>query len=313
MKLENNEINILVLGDIMLDHYIYCESKSIEKEAQIPLFKEVYNNYMLGGAGNIINILHHLGVNVITCLTYDNPILNTLMSDVCPGFYYTKKSYNPVIRTKYESIDLNTLIFSIIDENITSVDFTSVIDDLNKLESKIDCIIISDHGKGTINGYYNVFSMLQELFNDKPVFIDPYPKNINLYDNCHIIFPNDDEYNEIISHKYCSMCFDNIRYTIKTMGKFGMELLNARHDMLHFQSSKEYNIFNKHSAKDMLISIMAVCHALYNKYGKYNKVNNTISIIDHMKISEKCIHYIIKRLSGSYLPRSNFNRIIKKY
>ena len=61
------DVNILVIGDIMLDEYIVGEVERISPEAPVPIVK-VKNRYStLGGAGNVVRNIRQLGAKV-TCI-----------------------------------------------------------------------------------------------------------------------------------------------------------------------------------------------------------------------------------------------------
>src|SRR5690606_6067908 len=53
--------NIIVIGDIMVDHYIYGKCDRISPEAPVPVVNFNQEQYTLGGAGNVIKNLYALG------------------------------------------------------------------------------------------------------------------------------------------------------------------------------------------------------------------------------------------------------------
>ena len=57
-------MNILVIGDIILDTYQYCITKRIAAEAYIPVYKTYKTEYILGGAANVASNFKNLGHNV---------------------------------------------------------------------------------------------------------------------------------------------------------------------------------------------------------------------------------------------------------
>ena len=71
--IEMNNISVLVLGDIMLDHFIYGTVERISPEAPVPVVNVRKESDILGGCGNIINNLFNIGVsiNVISVLGGD--------------------------------------------------------------------------------------------------------------------------------------------------------------------------------------------------------------------------------------------------
>ena len=63
IKIKNEKPNILIIGDIMIDKYIYCNINSFSKEASIPILNVFNVDYRLGGAANVCNNIKKLYYN----------------------------------------------------------------------------------------------------------------------------------------------------------------------------------------------------------------------------------------------------------
>ena len=61
-KILNKNPKILVIGDLMLDRYIFGETTRISPEAPVPVVKFSNEKFMLGGCGNVVRNLDNLGV-----------------------------------------------------------------------------------------------------------------------------------------------------------------------------------------------------------------------------------------------------------
>jgi D-beta-D-heptose 7-phosphate kinase/D-beta-D-heptose 1-phosphate adenosyltransferase len=58
---------ILVVGDIVLDHYIWGKVSRISPEAPVPVVNVTRESLLLGGASNVVNNIHALGGAVSVC------------------------------------------------------------------------------------------------------------------------------------------------------------------------------------------------------------------------------------------------------
>ena len=58
-------MKVLVVGDFMIDHYLWGKSDRISPEAPVPVVEIIKEEDRLGGAGNVVNNLLALGANVI--------------------------------------------------------------------------------------------------------------------------------------------------------------------------------------------------------------------------------------------------------
>ena len=66
MNLNNKSQNkTLVIGDLMLDHYMFCSCERISPEAPVPVANLLMEEWKLGGAANVANNLVQLGVDVL--------------------------------------------------------------------------------------------------------------------------------------------------------------------------------------------------------------------------------------------------------
>jgi D-beta-D-heptose 7-phosphate kinase/D-beta-D-heptose 1-phosphate adenosyltransferase len=62
--LKNNKPNILVIGDLMIDHYLWGSCERISPEAPVQVVDIAKETSVLGGAGNVISNLKTLGAHV---------------------------------------------------------------------------------------------------------------------------------------------------------------------------------------------------------------------------------------------------------
>ncbi len=86
INLQDQTPKILVIGDLMIDHYLWGSCERISPEAPVQVVNVGSESTLLGGAGNVINNLNALGaqVDVISvlggCEISDE--LKTLLSDI---------------------------------------------------------------------------------------------------------------------------------------------------------------------------------------------------------------------------------------
>ena len=64
IKLQGKSPKILVIGDLMIDHYLWGSSERISPESPVPIVNIDNESLLLGGAGNVINNLKSLGAKI---------------------------------------------------------------------------------------------------------------------------------------------------------------------------------------------------------------------------------------------------------
>src|SRR5262245_46986683 len=61
------QVRVLVIGDLMLDRYIWKKVERISPEAPVPVVRVTRESLHAGDAGNVVTNIHALGGTVVTC------------------------------------------------------------------------------------------------------------------------------------------------------------------------------------------------------------------------------------------------------
>jgi D-beta-D-heptose 7-phosphate kinase/D-beta-D-heptose 1-phosphate adenosyltransferase len=258
-------MNILVLGDIMLDINYTCNVTRNAPEAQIPIYEIQKIKYILGGSGNVAQNLNNLRTNVeiITILgddIYGKKIQDMLNENNIKNkcFIDNKRNTTQKNRLFYNGILVNRFdIESLedIDINIENLIYNYILEKINK----INAIIISDYNKGVITNKLceKIINISNE--NNIPTFIDPKLKNIKKYSGCFCFKPNMFEAIELTKKENIDDIFDSIRTIINpnniiiTDGSNGMYLNNSNN---HYKNEENINALDVTGAGDNAICIL---------------------------------------------------------
>ena len=198
-----NDINIAVLGDLILDKYIFGKVERISPEAPIPIVSVEKENFALGGAANVAANIASLHANsyLLGILGNDSAkekfILraNALKIDTKGILIDNDKSTIQKIRIIGQHQQLLRIDYedgNYIEESVS--DF--FIEKLKDIPS-LDAIILSDYAKGTISSDLSerIFSFAK--IGNIPVIVDPKPKHKIFYKGADLITPNLKEAKEI--------------------------------------------------------------------------------------------------------------------
>ena len=102
-----NKCNILCIGDVMLDHYVYGNVYRSSPEAPIPILLKKDEKYFLGGAGNVARNLSDLGAKctLLAIVGTDNvskKIKNLVSIDKnIKSELITIENYSSPVKTRY--------------------------------------------------------------------------------------------------------------------------------------------------------------------------------------------------------------------
>jgi D-beta-D-heptose 7-phosphate kinase/D-beta-D-heptose 1-phosphate adenosyltransferase len=211
-------MNILVIGDIMVDTNFVSRVERKAPEADIPIYDVEKIYYLLGGGANVAKNLHDLNTNVelVSVIGNDfagNKIKNLLDEQQMNYTLFVEEERrttqkNRIFCENNLSVRYDIEIRDYIDEETEK----SIIEYITTKKEKLHAIVISDYDKGVISP-----SLCQKIIdycntNNIYTFVDPKIKNVNKYKNCFCFKPNLNE-GEIISKE---TTVGNILKTIKT-------------------------------------------------------------------------------------------------
>jgi len=204
ITLQGKSPKILVIGDLMIDHYLWGSCERISPEAPVQVINVGDESMSLGGGGNVINNLNALGaqVDVISvignCESSDK--LKELLANIKVNTKYlitqnkrvtTKKtriisSQQQVVRYDQESTD-----------EISDESQKSIIESFKKLVSNYDAVLLSDYGKGVLTSELTQTLITIANKNNKKVLVDPKGLDYSKYKGAYLLTPNKKEASEV--------------------------------------------------------------------------------------------------------------------
>jgi len=148
--------SVLVVGDLMVDHYVETAAKKLSREAPIPVSDVVAENSFAGGAANLASNIVSLGGKATLVGTvgsdYEGELLRGILKKQGVDAAGIITGSRPtILKTRY-FLD-NRQHFRIDRENRSDIDKNLTTELLKSIESnvsKVDCIAVSDYDKGTV-------------------------------------------------------------------------------------------------------------------------------------------------------------------
>jgi len=208
MELAMNELKsknpkILVIGDLIIDHYLWGSCDRVSAEAPVQVVNIQKENLVLGGAGNVINNLKSLGADVDMisvigeCQTSKE--LESLFEEinVKTNFLTTQKDRITSKKTRIIAAQQQVVRFdSEISEEINNESINSVLESFKKNFLNYDAILLSDYGKGvlTFNLTQSIISLANQ--NSLRVLVDPKGLDYSKYKGAFLLTPNKKEASE---------------------------------------------------------------------------------------------------------------------
>jgi D-beta-D-heptose 7-phosphate kinase/D-beta-D-heptose 1-phosphate adenosyltransferase len=195
-----DQTHLLVIGDLMIDEYLWGEVDRISPEAPVQVVAVKNQDFTLGGSGNVVNNLRSLGARVTVLGVVGEGSDGQLLQDQLnaigaetlgvvqeSGRHTTKKTRIIAEHQQVLRIDRETK------KEITKQTFNRLIKHAEKIIPNVDVILISDYGKGMIDR-----TMIKKLVqiakkHNKTTIADPKGLDFTRYAGVNLLTPNKKE------------------------------------------------------------------------------------------------------------------------
>jgi D-beta-D-heptose 7-phosphate kinase/D-beta-D-heptose 1-phosphate adenosyltransferase len=269
---------VLVVGDLMIDEYIWGGVTRVSPEAPVPIVGVTNETLRLGGAANVANNILSLGGQVEVCgLLGDDQMGRWIKSDL--------KGKNIGVRGIITASDRPTTVKTRViahDQQVVRVDkeVTTPLDRadedviLGSVESflgECGCVVISDYAKGVITP-----TLMHELVDlargrSVPVAVDPKISQFSIYKGVTVLTPNlfeaaagaglvIDSMEALVEAGYRIIEKLACEYLIITRGDQGMTLFSGKKDYSHIEAFSRH-VYDVTGAGDTVISTLSLALA----------------------------------------------------
>jgi len=272
-----NDKKVLIVGDAMIDAYMWGEVNRISPEAPVPVVEVKKHENRLGGAANVALNLKALGANPILCSLIGTGERGVLFEKLMKE---SNLSTEGILSTNKRKTTIKTRVIAEnkhqlrIDEEETSP--IEQVEEFLKLTisliNDIDVIILQDYNKGVLTP--EIIERVIDSANKKgiPTIVDPKKLNFNSYKNCTIFKPNlaeikvglqvDFDANNIAEIEKATLELRkklSAKGILLTLSERGI-CINSEKEFKHTPAFKR-NIIDVSGAGDTVISVASLCLA----------------------------------------------------
>ncbi len=275
-RIRNKKPHIAVIGDLMIDHYIWGACERISPEAPVQVVNVTNESSVLGGAGNVINNLNSLGAEVSIFSVVGNDAnaieLNKLFATTATKNIMLVQEEGRRTTKKSRIIASNQQVIRYDDETSNAISLGSQVALLEALKKELfhcDAILLSDYGKGvlTSNLTKDIISIGNAM--NKLVLVDPKGSDYSKYVGATLLTPNKKEAIlatniEILDERSLSKALHmlkddlNLDYSIITLSEDGIGLLD---DEVKVIPTVAREVFDVTGAGDTVLASLGVALA----------------------------------------------------
>lgn len=298
---------VLVVGDVMLDRFVYGGVERISPEAPIPVMRIEREIVMPGGAGNVARNLAALGARVALFGLAGDDVAADQLNEVLalePGIeahLVVDETWHTIEKTRFIGSRQQLLR---VDRESLAQPSEDAVDALIKaaLEALADnaVLVLSDYAKGAVGD--RVLSKLIKAAakGGKPVLVDPKGSDYRRYRGATLVTPNraeaalatgescnDDASAVVAARKLVNDA--GIANVLVTRGAAGMTLVQGQEAPLHLQAEAR-EVFDVSGAGDTVVATIAAALAVGRPLPQAARLANLAAGIVVGKIGTAVVH-----------------------
>jgi len=199
-------LKLLVLGDFMLDHFIWGRVDRISPEAPVPVVDMDKETFSLGGAGNVINNLKAMGAQVVPVGVIGEDwagqrITELLQDQNIPSHLLLKGSRPSTLKTRVMAHQQQIVRIDREDRALLPAELEKAVTQaFLDLLPIVDGVVISDYSKGTITPTLLASILPVARKQGKLVCLDPKVRYFSSYTPVSLITPNQAEASTVLGY-----------------------------------------------------------------------------------------------------------------
>jgi len=270
-----DQCHVLVIGDLMIDEYLWGEVDRISPEAPVQVVSVLRDSTTLGGAGNVVNNLVALGARVAVAAVVgagaNADLLTKMLQELDVDTAGLIQDPTRPTTRKTRVIGGHQHVLRIDRETkqaISEAQGRQLVEFVTDRIRRFDAILISDYGKGLLSETVlrQVIKVARE--NKKPIIIDPKGLNFKKYAEATVITPNKREASlaagvEIIDDASLMVTGQKLLHEIRvqqvlmTCGKHGMVLFEHGKEP-HWIAAEVRQVFDVSGAGDTVLAVLGL-------------------------------------------------------
>ncbi len=288
---------VLVVGDVMVDHFIWGKVARISPEAPVPVVEVSSDSRRWGGCANVMNNIHSVGGKVyLAGVIGDDATGAKLLEEfkkqeiptegvvIDPGRHTTLKTRIVAHSQQVVRFDRETR------KAVSPSCIAKLLGYIASLIDEIDTIVISDYNKGVVTA--ELLDGIREMINGKQVrvCVDPKRRDLSFYRGFDVITPNHVEAEEALGiedlngneagkkeaiRREVLRLLERLqlRALLITRGEAGMSLFENDGTVVHIPTQARA-IYDVTGAGDTVIGVFSVCLAAGATFCEAAEISN---------------------------------------
>ncbi len=274
-----SKAKILVIGDFILDEFIWGDVNRISPEAPVPVVNVKEQSFMPGGSLNVAHNIQCMKAQVYPCGVLGRDLYGRMLTKEMrkegiqtDGIIYDKERPT-TLKTRIIAHSQQVVRFD--RENVSPIlekDAKQIVDFVSKKIDQVDVVIIEDYGKGLITK-----ELLKEVIgiakeHKKKIVVDPKEKHFSYYEGVTAITPNHHEaIGAVKDHENQNLTIEEVGQklldklgcdgVLLTRGKDGMALFEKDGSVTQVKAAAQ-EVYDVAGAGDTVVSVFSLALAV---------------------------------------------------
>ncbi|MBJ6109758.1 D-glycero-beta-D-manno-heptose-7-phosphate kinase [Hymenobacter sp. BT523] len=277
-----NKLRVLIIGDVMVDAYVWGRSTRLSPEAPVPIVHVARTEQRLGGAANVALNVQALGATPLLCAVIGtdaggDQLLQLLHESGLPADGIIRSANRPTtVKQRILAHGQQLLrIDSEVETDIDADESAQLLAAYDDLLARADVVVFEDYDKGVLNEAIITECIARARQRGVPTVVDPKKKNFLAYRHCTLFKPNLKELREGLKLEFGDPVADRAGFeaavarlhevltpetVLVTLSEYG--IFAQQHNQKTYLPAHLRTISDVSGAGDTVISIAALCVAL---------------------------------------------------
>lgn len=275
-----DKTRILVIGDVIIDQFIWGTVNRISPEAPVPVVNVNREEFLLGGSANVLKNVYSLGGQGALCGVIGSDLMGeqlcSLVQDLPASLDGLVKGERPTtVKTRVIAQGQQIVRFDREETGVPGKEtLAALIAYLEKHLKDFDAVIISDYSKGVVNESFMIRlhqlrrAIITQGERSLPLIVDPKPANIHRFVGATVITPNNleaskmsgmeihDEQQLLAASRYIRDEID-CEAVLITRGESGMALLQDNDELVTIPTMAK-EVYDVTGAGDTVVATLAL-------------------------------------------------------
>lgn len=300
-------VRVMVVGDIMLDRFIYGGISRISPEAPVPVLRSERMDLALGGAGNVVRNLLAVGARPsftgVVGEDAEGETIRKMLAELAGVHFFLagEQFRKTTVKTRFIADQQQVLrVDSESSHLLEKPSIHRVTEFLRREMEQCQSVILSDYSKGFLCPAMIETIISQARCFEKPVIVDPKGTDFTRYRRAAVLTPNLKELAEashmpvngdsaIVDAASQLIVSCHLRAVVVTRGSEGMSVVEKSGAVVHLKAETR-EVFDVSGAGDTVIAILAAAVGTGASLSEAAELANVAAGIVVSKVGTAVVH-----------------------